>query len=93
MTRTELEQVRDAFRTHEQMTQEYGESGSTCAEVLAAYQKQVDDCDAALAWLENCGDMQCVNPGSEAFTTLNLGDAFAREEAIRERSGDAGPTS
>ena len=57
MTGDNLERARSAFRnkTPEQMQEQYGLSGQTCAEILAEYEEYEAKVDAAIAWVEAQG--------------------------------------
>lgn len=50
----DLARARRAFANHtpEQMQQEYGESGKTCAEILADYESFNGEINAAIAWVQ-----------------------------------------
>jgi hypothetical protein len=47
--------ARAAFRgkTPEQMNQKYGQSGQTCAQILAGYEAHDAKMDAAIAWVRS----------------------------------------
>ena len=49
-----LARARSAFRnkTPEQMQEQYGQGGRTCAEILAEYESYEAEVDAAIAWVE-----------------------------------------
>lgn len=50
----DLYRARAAFKglTPEQMQREYGQSGQTCAEIIAQYEANEAEVNAAIAWVE-----------------------------------------
>lgn len=61
-----LARARFAFRnkTPEQMQEEYGLSGQTCAEIVAEYEEYEAKVDAAIAWVEAQGRITNLNKGA-----------------------------
>lgn len=49
-----LARARRGFAGHtpEQMAQQYGQSGETCAEILASYEAHEANVNAAIAWVQ-----------------------------------------
>ncbi len=88
------------YYTQEQLDQEYGESSSTCRQLLKDYQTNVDNCDNAIKWFEKTlkdvrdsdnvisnliGERDALRQANEDDTVLLGTVAGQRDAALAER--------